>query len=120
MLVKSSMNKTRPISHVSTSVRFFVVAYFCRQSAKALVAPVLVQMPIRQPNNATNKTYHAVSSSQATAYIRSIRPARNPVLYCRMQQTMAPMKRDDEVLRLLMAITRMTSGGSSVKIPSSI
>ena len=120
MLVKSSMNTKMPITQVSSSVRRWLVAYFCSCSARARVAPVWDQMPNTHPNSATNSTYQMVSSSQPTAYIKSINPVRKPVLYCRMQHKSAPASSEDVVFLVFSAISRMTIGGNSVRMPSSI
>ena len=100
MLVKSSMNTSAPIIHVSTRVRLLFVAYLDSISASAFVAPVRDHMPSRHPNSSTKMTYHAVSALPATPYIRSMNPPRKPVPYCRMQQTAAPISSEDVVLRV--------------------
>ena len=86
----------------------------------APVAPVEDQMPRMQPNSATNRAYHTVSSLQPTEYIKSINPVRKPVLYCRMQHKSAPASSEDVVFLVFSAISRMTMGGNSVRMPSSI
>src|SRR5699024_5754581 len=104
MLVKSSINSRMPTSQESTSVRRCVVANFISLSATAPVAPVEDQMPRMQPNSATNRAYHTVSSLQPTEYIKSINPVRKPVLYCRMQHKSAPATSEEVVLLVLMAM----------------